>query len=174
MDKEGEAVCGSKKAKCFVASGVCDAERDSLMEGPYEECWQFICFSTVSSSLYKQVHYKIWTKGDVVLANEYLLIKGKYTYLMRLKWAHLHLLLGCLHNVRGALIGSNKAVKKQREGNYPLVSPFTNNTWTAITCIYSPAQMAENVSKLWNRPLLCAIYEVVIMWVTYNIVSLAP
>lgn len=158
MDKEEEAVCGSKKAKCFIASGVCDAERDSLMEGPYEECWQFICFSPVSSSLYKQVHYKIRTKGDVVLANEYLLIKGKYTYLMRLKWSHLHLLLGFLHNVHGALIGSNKAVKKQKEGIYPLVFSFTNNTRTAINYIYSPVQMAENVFKLWHKALLCAIY----------------
>lgn len=90
MDKEGEKVCGSERAKCFVASGVCAAERDSLMEGPCEECWQSICFNPVSSSPYKhceQVHCKIRTGwgwgGVVVLANEYLLIKGKYTYLMR-------------------------------------------------------------------------------------------
>lgn len=38
MDKEEEAVCGSKRAKCFIASGVCATERDSLMEGPCEEC----------------------------------------------------------------------------------------------------------------------------------------
>lgn len=68
---------------------------------------------------------------------------------MRLKWSHLHLLLGCLHNVRGALIGSNKAVKKQREGNYPLLASFTNNTRTAINYIYSPVQMPENISKLY-------------------------
>lgn len=38
MDKEGEKVCGSKRAKCSTASGVCAAERDNLMEGPCEEC----------------------------------------------------------------------------------------------------------------------------------------
>lgn len=37
MDEEGEAVCGSKRAKCLIALGVCAAERDRLMEGPCEE-----------------------------------------------------------------------------------------------------------------------------------------
>lgn len=48
---------------------------------------------------------------------------------MGLKWSHLHLLLGCLHNVRGALIGSNKAAKKQRDCKETIFGPyFTNNT----------------------------------------------
>lgn len=46
MDKEGEALCCSNRAKCFIASGgsACGgggggaAERDSLMEGHCEEC----------------------------------------------------------------------------------------------------------------------------------------
>lgn len=75
-----------------------------------------------------------------VLVNGFLPIKGKYTYLMRLKWSHLHLLLGCLHNVRAALIiSSHTAGEKQRDAERVSKSPpisesqhfvpaFTNNT----------------------------------------------
>lgn len=75
--------------------------------------------STQSAALHTTSESRCTVKserGDVVLANKYLLIKGKYTYLMGLKWSHLHLLYGCLHNVHATLIiGGNTAGEKQRD-----------------------------------------------------------
>lgn len=52
--------------------------------------------------------------GVVALASKYRLIKGKYTYLMRVKWSHCDPLQGPQHNAHAALIiDSNTARETQ-------------------------------------------------------------